>query len=679
MRTIPRLAVAHVEIIGRTGKYKASIADVKRRTEGFGKSAKKSLRNVTLGLAAMGAAATVAAVAIGVKLTRAMVRVGKATIVTAVRYDRLKIGLAAVAGSSKEAEIQLRRLEQVAKLPGLSFEGAIAGSTALQAAGLNAILAERSLLAFGNALVTVGKGADDLKGVNLALTQIVTKGTGFGQELRQLAERLPQIRKAMKDAFGIGSVQDFARLNLTATQFIEGIVEEFEKLPKVAGTVSNELENLGIAFDRLKAEIGKTMLGITQGTAKGLTGIIDTLRTIIPFWEQYQDQVGVVMGNIVTLAVAATGTMFTEMSALIIKLSPIIWKPLWFGFKQAMLGIDDAGARLTGKIMRRLGVISQETFEREMKKLEDSSKEISENMAENFRIGFQKSVDEAVAATQKRVPVMIKAWEDLLVGVQSNLDTLKSAIPEAVVVPAKKAVAELRKIAPGELDFLSLKPEDPKKIADRFRKSQQRILDFNETVNQEMRKRQKANLQNFQDFTEQSRRSAEEMREQFEDATAGMRNAFSDFIFDSISDINNISDAWSEFVRNMKNAFIRAAADMIANKAVQSLFAAFENLQAQAGGGGGTNVGRVLQQDFGTAIGAFLGNLVAPGVGAIIGGGIGGAIAGSIGGEGGQGNRTIGTVNFFETDFGNMDRNRLQKTVSQAIAPALAEDALDGR
>ena len=673
---MPTLATANVEITARTGKYKASIADVKRRTQGFGKSATKSLRMVTLGLAAMGAAAGVAAVAIGVKLTRAMVRVGKATIVTAVRYDRLKIGLAAVAGGSKEAEIQLRRLEKVAKLPGLSFEGAIAGSTALQAAGLNAILAERSLLAFGNALVTVGKGADDLKGVNLALTQIVTKGTGFGQELRQLAERLPQIRKAMKDAFGIGSVEDFAKLNLSATQFIEGIVEEFEKLPKVAGTVANELENLGIAFDRLKEEVGKTMLGITQDTAKSLTGIIDTLRDIIPFWEQYQDQIGIVMGNIVTLAVAATGTMFTEMSALIIKLSPIIWKPLWFGFKQAMLGIDDAGARLTGKIMRRLGVISQETFEREMKKLEDSSKEISENMAENFRIGFQKSIDEAVAATQKRVPAIIKAWEDLLVGIQSNLDMLKATIPESIVAPAKKAVAELKKIAPGELDFLSLKPEDPKKIAKRLRESEQRILDFNETVNKEMQKRQEANLKNFQAFTEQSRKSAEEMREQFENATSGMRNAFSDFIVDSISDIDNLGDAWSAFVTNMKKAFIRAVAEMVANKAFQALADAFSNIGGGGGAGGGGKAG----------FGDFLQG-ISPLIAAInpVAGGIVAGI-GAIGnfleqpGANGQAQRAPGMVNnFFETDFANMDRNRLQKTVSQTIAPALAEDAVDGR
>jgi outer membrane lipoprotein SlyB len=85
-----------------------------------------------------------------------------------------------------------------------------------------------------------------------------------------------------------------------------------------------------------------------------------------------------------------------------------------------------------------------------------------------------------------------------------------------------------------------------------------------------------------------------------------------------------------------------------------------------------------LQQGFGTAIGAFLGNLVAPGVGAVIGGGIGGTIAGSIGNE--QTQRAPSMVNnFFETDFANMDRNRIQKTVSQTIAPALAEDARDGR
>jgi tape measure domain-containing protein len=651
VRTIPRLAQAHVEITARTGKYKASIADVKRRTEGFGKSATKSLRNVTLGLTAMGAAATVAAVAIGVKLTRALVRAGRESVLTAVKYDKLTRGLTAVAGSSEEAQRQLDRLAKVAELPGLSFQQAIQGSINLQAAGLSAALSERALKAFGNALVTVGKGSEDLGGVNLALTQIANKTSGFGQDIRQLQERLPQMQTALKNAFNGKPLED---LEITGKELVAVLVAEFEKLPRAAGGVANSLENLNIAFDRLKSEVGKIFLDITKDTADGLTGIVDTLREIIPFWKDYQDQIGVVMGNIVTLAVAATGTMFTEMSALIIKLSPIIWKPLWFGFKQAMLGIDDAGARLTGKIMRRLGVISQETFEREMKKLEDSSKEISENMAENFRVGFQKSIDEAVAATQKRVPAIIKAWQELLVGVQSNLDTLKTAIPESTAAPfdeATKAVFNFDK-AVGDLNLSLGALSAPISLAD-LKLQLGGFQQLGESLANAFR-----NAGRTSDAFRESVRSAmEELQQQSQEVVNTIQPAFESLFANLFS--GNTKSLWAQFWDDLKRIAIRKMATIFATQLLAGLFT------------GGTSF---AAPGIGSLLSALAPSSIDP-TSRAIGGGLrrgASAVGGFLEGSG-------NTFIFNETDLGNMDRNRLQKTVSQTIAPALAEDAVDGR
>jgi tape measure domain-containing protein len=714
---MPTLAQANVEITARTGKYKASIADVKRQIVGFGKSATKSLRNVTLGLTAMGVAATAAAVAVGVKLTRALVRAGRETIKTAVKYDKLERGLTAVAGSSTEARNQLTRLQEVAKLPGLSFAEAIQGSTALQAAGLSAELAERSLKAFGNALVTVGKGAEDLKGVNLALTQIVTKQTGFGQELRQLSERLPQVRKAMKDAFGISSVEDFQKLGLAAEDFIEGVVAEFEKLPTVTGTVANDLENLGIAFDRLKNEIGKTMLDITSDVSKSMTKIIDNIRDIIPVAGVMRKQLIVEFGFMAKAGVKLTGEMLKLMAELIKSVGKVIWEPLKTGFILAIL--EGAEFMLKGGVFRKLFSEATRTllpFERVTGTLDKMGEAfdkavqpitafINKQQASVFESGMTAAANkidsemgnltttidamvnlllrglaDAEAQTEflaEQARLSTKFWAALEKSVRGTLAAF--GLIEGELSKADKALAKLRAgRGEGLEDLFGLKQEDPAEMDKRLRSARKRLNAERAAIDSDLGKRQRDNLKNFQVVTARQREAVERMRDAFENATSGMRNAFSDFIVDSISDIDNISDAWQSFARNMKNAFIRAAADMIANKAVQSLFAAFKNVQAQTGGGGGPNVGRVLQQGFGTAIGAFLGNLVAPGVGAVIGGGIGGTIAGSIGNE--QTQRAPSMVNnFFETDFANMDRNRIQKTVSQTIAPALAEDARDGR
>ncbi|MES2465204.1 MAG: tape measure protein, partial [Armatimonadota bacterium] len=116
----------------------------------------------------------------------------------AAKMDSLTRGLASVSVNAQDLQAQLSRLKDVAKLPGLGFEEAVQGSVALQSAGLSASMAERSLMAFGNALATVGKGKAELQGITLAIQQISAKGKVFAEEINQINERLPQIRQAMK-------------------------------------------------------------------------------------------------------------------------------------------------------------------------------------------------------------------------------------------------------------------------------------------------------------------------------------------------------------------------------------------------------------------------------------------------------------------------------------------------
>lgn len=420
-----KIAEAFVEIKGDKGKFSGTIRSAKKETDGFAKSATKSFKKVSLGLVAIAAAAT-AAILVFRKLLRIIVRVGSAVIKSAVDYDKLKIGLKAVAGSSLEAQRQLRRLEKVARLPGLSFRGAIAGSTALQAAGQSARLAERGLLAFGNALVTVGKGAHELQGVNLALQQILTKQTGFGQELRQLAERLPQVRQAMKDAFGIGSVEDFKKLGLSAKEFIEGIVTEFEKLPKVAGTVANDLENLGIAFDRLKDEIGQTMLGAVSDVSKGMTAIIDNIREIIPVFGIIREEATRAFIEVAAIGVKATAEMLRGMSKVIKLSADIMWQPLKAGLKIALLEAISEIPGLLAPVQIFGGF--QKVFEKLPKSVKNFADEIDSispgpGMGEitNFFDGIQAKLDEMVKSKSAEI------WAD---GVEDAVDKATANLPK---------------------------------------------------------------------------------------------------------------------------------------------------------------------------------------------------------------------------------------------------------
>jgi len=193
-------------------------------------------------------------------LAGATLALGRSIVQTSANFDSLKRGLTAVAGSAGAAERQLARLREVAKLPGLGFEEAVKGSVRLQAAGLSAQMAERALKAFGNALATVGAGREELGGVITALSQIQSKGKVSAEEINQLAERLPQIRQAMKGAFGTSDTEALGKSGLTAEAFIAGLVTQLEKLPTASGGAQNSFENLADATKRLQDSLGKAIL-----------------------------------------------------------------------------------------------------------------------------------------------------------------------------------------------------------------------------------------------------------------------------------------------------------------------------------------------------------------------------------------------------------------------------------
>ncbi len=177
----------------------------------------------------------------------------------AAELEALTLGLQNYAGSMEETEKQLKRLKEVAKLPGLGFKEAIEGSIALQAVGFDARLAERALSSFGNALASVGKGKADLDGVILALSQIVSKGAISAEEINQIAERVPQIRQAMMAAFGSASGEVLGKQGVGPQKFIQGIIKELEKLPKAPNAAKNFFENLQDVGFRAFASIGSVL------------------------------------------------------------------------------------------------------------------------------------------------------------------------------------------------------------------------------------------------------------------------------------------------------------------------------------------------------------------------------------------------------------------------------------
>ncbi len=205
-----------------------------------------------------------------VSISLPLAAIGAAAIKSAGDIESLTLAMESQLGSAEAARKEIELLRKEALKPGLAFEQAVRGSVSLQAVGFSAEKAREVISRFGNALALAGKGGAELDGVVLALTQIKAKGIVSAEEINQIAERLPQIRTLMLQAFGTASTEAIQKLGITADQFIEGITEQMKTLPQAAGGIKNSLENF---FDSLKN--AAATLGLSLNKAFDITGKLD--------------------------------------------------------------------------------------------------------------------------------------------------------------------------------------------------------------------------------------------------------------------------------------------------------------------------------------------------------------------------------------------------------------------
>lgn len=264
-----------VEVGARIDGFEAAMAEVGDRIRAARAELEPLSRidfsDVALQLGKVGAGLTAL-------ITAPIIGIGAGAVAAATSMDSLVRGLTAVSSTSEDVNKELDRLQEVAKLPGLGFQDAIQGSTRLQAAGFSAKEAEGALQAFGNALATVGKGKADLSGVTLALGQIASKGKVSAEEINQLAERIPQIRVAMQGAFGTADTKTLQKMEVGAFEFVNKVVAELSKLPKVTGGIQNDFENFSDAVFKTKAALGQALLPIVHDALGILTDLVGKVK-----------------------------------------------------------------------------------------------------------------------------------------------------------------------------------------------------------------------------------------------------------------------------------------------------------------------------------------------------------------------------------------------------------------
>lgn len=282
-----------------------TIAELTARISVVGESAvKQSLSRVEASARKMGEAIRTAADATQL-LSGVFSIIGKVSgIEAAMAYDSQIRALAAYQKNAAGLEAQLKRLTEIAKLPGLGLEEVMQGVLSLEAAGLSAAMSERSIKAFGNALALAGKGKSELDGVILALGQISSKGKISAEEINQIAERVPQIRQALNSAFGTSSTEAIQKMGISADEAIGKIVAAMEKLPAATTGFRVSFENLTDALTAMTRPIGTGLLNLFQAVTNGGSRLLDVLT-----------QMGEQLGQVLS-AVGRSGAIEEVLGAL---------------------------------------------------------------------------------------------------------------------------------------------------------------------------------------------------------------------------------------------------------------------------------------------------------------------------------------------------------------------------
>lgn len=227
----------------------------------------RSLNSIGSGLKSFGTTLTVG-------LTAPLTALGVLATRNAVSLDSLRRGLAAITGSADDAAVQLERLREIAKAPGIGFQEAIQGSIRLQAVGFSALEAERALVQFANAVALTGGGRDELERVTVQLGQLAAKGKVVAQDLKPIIEAAPAVGQALLQAFGTVNSEDIQKLGLSTDEFLNKLLDALNNLPKAAVGAKNAFENFSDSVFVATSAIGEAIL-------PPLTRIINTLEPII--------------------------------------------------------------------------------------------------------------------------------------------------------------------------------------------------------------------------------------------------------------------------------------------------------------------------------------------------------------------------------------------------------------
>lgn len=257
---------------------------------------------------------------IGSNLTRSLTvpiaGVAAAAVASFAKFEQLEKALIAVSGSAEEADKEFAKLRESARLPGLGFEEAVRGSVRLQAVGLTADDARKSLETFGLAIAASGGGAENLERVVYQLTQMISKNRILQEDFGIIQENIPLIGGALEKAFGTTNIEAIRDAGVTAEEFNRRLVDALGTLPELQGDLgglANSFENVKGATQQALVTFGEAIVktfnlsSLAEKLEKFILGLVDRFKALSPEMQKTVIQIAAVLAAIGPVLVAVRG------------------------------------------------------------------------------------------------------------------------------------------------------------------------------------------------------------------------------------------------------------------------------------------------------------------------------------------------------------------------------------
>jgi tape measure domain-containing protein len=202
-----------------------------------------------------------------------LMQVGQKVLEATINFEKYHRQLTIVTGGSSAATAKLKELQVIAAMPGLDLESAVYGQVRLQTMGYTAQQATTHIQTLAKTVAGFGGGGEEMKGILLSFSQISSKGQVFAEEINQIAERLPTVRRLMTEAFGTSNAEEIQKMGISAMQFTDALLNGMQNSQPVVSGVAEEMAKFKVTMDSIFADESGGLKGVITFFNAALSGL----------------------------------------------------------------------------------------------------------------------------------------------------------------------------------------------------------------------------------------------------------------------------------------------------------------------------------------------------------------------------------------------------------------------